>query len=166
MYIYTYIHNVMYPNAQYLLTCTQGNCLEHWQHKIFPPPTTGCINFRIVLGYWSTSPPSPPSSPTGINPCTCNVYVYGRPRNRRRTTCVKYSILCLFYDRSLATLTPSICVFCMEFHPRDSSHLYVGTDTGRVHHVTRYGRRPIPRFHTTTTENEGTLQYVHVNAVT
>ena len=98
-----------------------------------------------------------PPPPSCINPCTCNVYVHGRSRNRRRTTCVKYSILYPFYDRSLASLSPSICVFCMEFHPRDSSHLYVGTDTGRVHHVTRYGRRPIPRFHTTTTENEGTL---------
>ena len=59
--------------------------------------------------------------------------------------------------RSLASLDSSVHVFCMEFHPQDSSHLYVGTDTGRVHHITRYGRRPIPRYHTPNVENEGTL---------
>ena len=97
---YIYIHTQCHVSHRPVPTHVQPrNLFGALGAQDFPTPDHGCINFRILLGYWSKSPPLLPPRlppPTGINPCTCNVYVYGRPCNRHRTTCVKYSILCPF----------------------------------------------------------------------
>eukprot|EP00731_Ephydatia_muelleri_P006790 Em0003g1038a len=53
---------------------------------------------------------------------------------------------CAPIGRALSVATAER-VFCMQFSPSDPNHLYVGMDTGCVHHFTRYGRRPIPKLY-------------------